>query len=1515
MEYLDLAVNPQRLEQLVDQYNELFNEHPNIARGRIFLRLNLYPIEFRNLLNIMRKWTIDLRPNYYELRLTQLTNLNQILQRIRNLLNQINSDEVRNSVSIFLRQKVLNLRRLRELIHNDQHNNDLYQQWNLLFDNINYFIQLPQNQPIIENNDIDNDNEIMGDDNINDNNDNVNDNEHINQFNNDLDQYILNGRDPQLFFQNLIASYDDPVRLVNGLAMRFLLVNQDLTADNWILLLFTYYRRLLDANTFYWSISRQPDNYSQILFYNEIMLRLVHSLTTLEITDHIFWLHLEYLNEEGNDSVTSYKIEPYRIEPLLITLSALFNGQDRTRDQIKQAGGSDIAYDFGQHLFHATRLTFCSFNIDFMNRHRLDFPSQPPINYLYGFYRNNIYYRNYTGYSLKGLNRNKRQYNTNQRRIEVLRRSGIPPSQAFMQRMNLDRLYMLYHDDYRHLDRGGFFNYFNLINYYDLTRYQIPNTPEDFEKYKNIYCYNCFLWALKQSKLLEDYELEEIGSSQLIRVLTLAKMQNFLTDQNIEITLKKPKKTYINYKLGLDQDNDDQDYPHHINKKYKWKISHYGKGKRKINMCLIEKHLFLDEPIPLSKMSYKNNEEIINYLKKKKQSINIKLSYNRENEKWLKLHTVREIIRDPLNGEIKYLKYRNITKQPYSSWKSSDLILSMYIDYLKQKPNILLKMKYMDLACLDAGYYSNTSKNIRNINLVKELINNETPIEEIQKREWKTLLYNHENTIRLLEDPLKPSKEAKKNYYNKTKKNINYYKKNHYDIKKDYKIYYADFEACTSDINGKLLKEGHIPFMCCLRESNTERKFTFIGKECGKELLDFLIQDSDPDKYDILVYFHNLSYDLNFIMKYGITDCVPRNSLILRSTISYNNRNITFKDSFALLSFSLETIAKSFKLPIEKEIMPYNYYSPELIFDGNGKGNINNILKIEHHWNNDKLKEFKDKLIEMNEDPYNFDMMKYCEYYCQRDVDVLCQAMDLFYEQIKTSFELDIHKIISISSVADKYLRKHVYYPFNNLYTYSNHIRDFLLEAVHGGRVMCAQNRRHHYKANSRKEGLWDIDAVSLYPSAMSCLYIVGGDPRALHYDELDYNYLQEKFIEEEITAYVVEIWITGINKKKDFPLPTNKDLKTGKITNTNIPPLRMVVCDIELQDLVEFQHIEFHIIRGLVWERSRGSTKDYSIQEVIKDLFKKRAHYKKEKNPLEQAYKLLLNSIYGKTIQKAVEKEITFKHASDLNTQKWIIQHSQWIDTIDSIKDSDILKIKSFRAINKHFNNTLLGVHILAMSKRLMNQVMCLADDLNIDIYYQDTDSMHIRKDQVPLLEEKFYEKYHRELRGTNLTQFHPDFNPPKEGISIPDEVVAIESYFLGKKCYIDLLEDQEGNRSYHVRMKGISNAAIKYKAEEEEDCTLMDLYRRMYDGQTIKFDLCAAGVKFNNNKNGIVKSLEKFERKVRATLPFSLDGIDKLHIGSNDNNDHDNNDHDNSEEEINSLIEILLNECESES
>eukprot|EP00966_Prymnesium_polylepis_P310999 7185420-Prymnesium_polylepis.1 len=62
-------------------------------------------------------------------------------------------------------------------------------------------------------------------------------------------------------------------------------------------------------------------------------------------------------------------------------------------------------------------------------------------------------------------------------------------------------------------------------------------------------------------------------------------------------------------------------------------------------------------------------------------------------------------------------------------------------------------------------------------------------------------------------------------------------------------------------------------------------------------------------------------------------------------------------------------------------------------------------------------------------------------------------------------------------------------------------------------------------------------------------------------------------------------------------------------------------------------------------------------------------------------------------------------------------------------------------------------------MRKVIMNEVMCLAEDIGADIEYTDTDSMHIDFDKVDDLADAFRVKYGRELIGEHLGQFHVDF------------------------------------------------------------------------------------------------------------------------------------------------------------
>ena len=149
----------------------------------------------------------------------------------------------------------------------------------------------------------------------------------------------------------------------------------------------------------------------------------------------------------------------------------------------------------------------------------------------------------------------------------------------------------------------------------------------------------------------------------------------------------------------------------------------------------------------------------------------------------------------------------------------------------------------------------------------------------------------------------------------------------------------------------------------------------------------------------------------------------------------------------------------------------------------------------------------------------------------------------------------------------------------------------------------------------------------------------------------------------------------------------------------------------------------------------------------------------------------------------------------------------------------------------------------------------MSLADDNDINIYYTDTDSIHIDEAGVEPLAKLYEKKYNQKLIGKRLGQFHCDFEC--EGLS---KIKSIGLITLGKKSYIDKLEgvDANGNvkHDYHVRLKGISPAAIEDHITKEQKHNAsydkFELYKRLFGGEAIQFDMKVNNkVRFQKSKD----------------------------------------------------------------
>ena len=267
-------------------------------------------------------------------------------------------------------------------------------------------------------------------------------------------------------------------------------------------------------------------------------------------------------------------------------------------------------------------------------------------------------------------------------------------------------------------------------------------------------------------------------------------------------------------------------------------------------------------------------------------------------------------------------------------------------------------------------------------------------------------------------------------------------------------------------------------------------------------------------------------------------------------------------------------------------------------------------------------------------------------------------------------------------------------------------------------------------------------------------------------------------------------------------------------------------------------------------------------LQPAIRKLFNKRLEAKAQSKPNQNVYKLLMNSSYGKCLLKPIDTEIKF--VSNKEYKKFVDSNYNWIKDGEKVDGCNNWKFKLIKPINEHFNLVSAGVEVLSTSKSIMFEVMNTAEDLDISMYYTDTDSLAIDYSKIPLLAEEFEKKYGRELIGKNMGNFHDDFDSDiLEGTPYSNR-----SVFLGKKCYIHELKSKESpdKVDYHIRLKGIPNTSILDYCYNN-NLTPLELYDKLYEGEVIKFDLTCGGkkinFKFNNDMS--ITTLDEFSREIK--------------------------------------------------
>lgn len=609
------------------------------------------------------------------------------------------------------------------------------------------------------------------------------------------------------------------------------------------------------------------------------------------------------------------------------------------------------------------------------------------------------------------------------------------------------------------------------------------------------------------------------------------------------------------------------------------------------------------------------------------------------------------------------------------------------------------------------------------------------------------------------------------------------------------------------------------------RLNGEEHSGYFVGYSCAKDFVSH-IYNLDVEVKQVILIAHNAMFDCNFLIRHlsNIEICKIGSRLIY---IKCRTKKwmIVIKDSMNFVSAPLRTFSKTFGLEDRKLDFDFDWIKLE---DLDADGQIINPMIMATE------KTPKD-LVDSNG---KFNIVEYARLYNCADTKVLADGFRVFSEWTSKLLDLNLDDYFTVSSLADAYVSAQGC--FAGCYELAGVPQAFINQAVLGGRVMTQDNRMILLENCS----ISTLDANSLYPSAMAEFPgFLRGSPKMLLDHQLNHEFLDKQ------TYFFVDIRITRVGRERRMPLIYRRT--ENSINYVNHTDDLVTVGKLGLEDMVQFHEIEYEIIRGYYFNAGFNT----EIKDVIMKLYDRRNELKKEGNKGEQIYKLIMNSIYGKTLQKPRSKSIKFMD-SKREMIKYITRNSHRFEMAEQIAGCDKWLVREYVEIASDFNKVHIGAHILDYSKRIMNRVICLCEDLNIDVYYTDTDSIHMNTEDIQTIEEAFYKTYKKRLIGDELGQFKRDFGRDANG----NELVANSCAYISKKTYCCHMSDGHD----HYRAKGITQASIMHKATTEGR-SIFDIYKDRYNGVEQEFDLTCGGSKvvMKQGLNMTVRNIYDFTRK----------------------------------------------------
>lgn len=605
-------------------------------------------------------------------------------------------------------------------------------------------------------------------------------------------------------------------------------------------------------------------------------------------------------------------------------------------------------------------------------------------------------------------------------------------------------------------------------------------------------------------------------------------------------------------------------------------------------------------------------------------------------------------------------------------------------------------------------------------------------------------------------------------------------------------IYFADFECTTLD-SKEYKEDGHTKvYLWSISKLGED---TFTNGKTLDEFMEHIVSDCKTK----IIYFHNLSYDGNFIYKWlkknkphfysDIYQPKKQNyfNLFAKSnryyyleydilkTLTINGKRtskhfkIKFQCSYNLITSSVDGLGKALGMnKYDKEIFD-KYKSPEHFYNNGGY----------HIWNNEEMRD---------------DYIKYCN----NDVSIVKKAYELFKEKLETHNDdayskkygtknIKIENILTIASLSQKLVKNAVY-----------NDSEIPVDVKRGMRLRTKEEyefTRNFYtgglsqfnpklQSNVFKYDGMCFDINSSYPFSMT---------KILPYGKL----YDEPQPEWKHTLHYVEVDIAFAIKPEYQSMIVMKN-KNKKISNERYLSVGSGVYHFLYEEYLLMKKIYNIIENKITHFYSAGY--DY-LNKFITKYYKLKQE--NSKNAFKTVYKLFLNSIYGSFAKKGkyptdfaipVEMVEPFKNKEreylEIDGIKYYPKtfHNTYLDLPDGKYQ---LIAWECEKEPKNYPNMLVGATITAYSRMYLIENIIRLGPKNF--IYCDTDSIFVKTNSL------------EEIKAKGL-----DIDDDRLG-AWKMEFIFQKGKILGSKRYVFDGVDDKGVKKVKTAIAGVKKLDIK--------------------------------------------------------------------------------------------------------